>query len=208
MISGLIRPCVPTLVTGSGKVMLARSATARPAGRIERMRLPILTSVWVTLALTGCTVPGNPPAALVTEGARVAPQTVSTAPISPARALALFDAVCGASLPGFAQAPALMAANGITVPSPSGTATVYSATEDVSFQVQDGPGAGRTCSMVFGTIQTAEAAATTFAAIGQFVETPLGLGTIYRGTNAVVLIGGNATQGPTTYLNLRLLSER
>lgn len=172
------------------------------------MRLPIIMSVWLALALTGCTVPVNPPAVGVAESAQVSSQTVGIAPISAVRALALFDAVCGASLPGFAQAPALMTANGITVPSPSGTATVYSATQDVSFQVQDGPGAGRTCSMVFGTTQSAATAADTFSVLGQFVETPLGLGTIYRGTNAVVLIGGNSTQGPTTYLNLRLLSER
>ncbi len=175
-----------------------------------------LTAVFTTCAallLAGCDLPTSPPPVVVTEGAasRIAPaalQTVGTAGISATRALALFDAVCGASLPGFTRAPALMAANGITVPSPTGTATVYSATEDVSFQVQDGPGAGRTCSMVFGTPHSAANAASTFSAVGQFVETPLGLGTIYRGTNAVVLIGGSSTQGNTNYLNLRLLSER
>ena len=177
------------------------------------MRLPIIMSVWFALALTGCAFPVNPPAQTVLAAASatsvaVSPQTVGTASISAARALALFDAICGESLPGFTRAPALMASNGITVPSRSGTATVYSATEDVSFQLQDGPGAGRTCSMVFGTTQSAATAANTFAVIGQFVETPLGLGTIYRGTHAVVLIGGKSIQGPTTYLNLRLLSER
>ena len=176
------------------------------------MKLSLVTITCAVLILTGCDMPA-PQSVVLAEGiaARAtpaAPQNLGTAPISANRALTLFDAVCGAALPGFAQAPALMAANGITVPSPSGTATVYSATEDVSFQLQDGPGAGRTCSMVFGTTQSAASAASTFSAFGQFVETPLGLGTIYRNTNAVVLIGGSSTQGPTTYLNLRLLSER
>ena len=164
--------------------------------------------------LSGCAMPIGPqPTALAQSGpaqsnAALSLQTVGTASISTTRALVLFDAVCGASLPSFATAPARMAANGVTVPSPSGTGTVFGATEDVSFQIQDGPGAGRTCSMVFGTPQSAATAAETFAAMGQFVETPLGLGTIYRGTDAVVLIGGTTTQGSVTYLNLRLVAER
>jgi hypothetical protein len=163
------------------------------------------------LGLSGCEMSGVQPvvapAAVPTQSPALI-QDATPAPISPIRAVALFDAVCGASLPGFANALALMTANGIAVPSPDGTATVYSASQDVSFQIQDGPGAGRTCSMVFGTTEPPQAAAVAFASLGQFVETPLGPGTIYRNTQAVVLIGGSATQGPITYLNLRLLSER
>ena len=162
------------------------------------------------LALAGCDAPQGPVvAAPQTDGVAASPsQQTSPSPVDVSRALTLFDNICGASLPGFATAPQRLAANGITVPSPTGTATVYSATEDVSFQVQDGPGAGRTCSMVFGTAQSAATAVNGFAIIGQFVETPLGRGTIYRTTNAVVLIGGSSTQGRITYFNLRLLSER
>ena len=164
--------------------------------------------LFAIFGLAGCDLSAPSTEAPVTPVIAVTAQHVGTTPISATRALALFDAVCGASLPSFAQAPALMAVNGITVPSHSGTATVYSPAEDVSFQLQDGPGAGRTCSMVFGTTQSAASAANTFSALGQFVETPFGPGTLYRRSQAVVLIGRNAVQGDTTYLNLRLLSER
>ena len=160
-----------------------------------------LTALW----LAGCTVPVETATPAVTP---VTPISAAPAQISAARAVALFDAVCGASLPGFANASALMAANGITMPSPRGTPTMFSLTEDVSFQLQDGPGQGRTCSMVFGTTDAPQQTTATFATMGQFVETPLGPGTIYRNTTAVVLIGGSTPQGRVTLFNLRLLSDR
>ncbi len=175
------------------------------------MTLRAALLVMAALGLAGC----DPSAALPVISSAASPppcpalgMSAAPAPVSITRAVALFDAVCGESLPGFTNASSIMAANGITVPSPEGSATVYSATQDVSFQIQDGPGQGRTCSMAFGTTDPPHVAAPAFAAFGQFVETPLGLGTIYRNTQAVVLIGGSSTQGDITYLNLRLLSER
>ena len=167
--------------------------------------------IWLAAAvgLMGCDMPIAPmsesmPAAAV---AAAEPQ-IDSAPISVTRAVALFDAICGASLPRFEGAGLLMGRNGINLISGDGVLTLFSPTEDVSFQLQDGPGQGRTCSMVFGTTETAQAATAGFAVMGQFVETPLGPGTLYRRSQAVVLIGRNAVQGDTTYLNLRLLSER
>jgi hypothetical protein len=170
------------------------------------MKFTALFSVLATLAVSGCDVPQSPVAKVVVITRQVEP--VGSSPVDLNRAVALFDAVCGATLPGFANAPARMAANGITVASSQGTASVYSATEDVSFQIQDGPGQGRTCSMVFGTTNPPPNAASALSGLGQFVETPLGPGAIYRNTTAVVLIGNRSEPGPVTYLNLRLLSER
>jgi hypothetical protein len=70
------------------------------------------------------------------------------APVSTARAVALFDAVCGGTAArNFSGAKQVMAQNGVTAPSPLGTTTMFSTTEDLSFKVAPGD----TCSMVFGT---------------------------------------------------------
>ena len=159
------------------------------------------------LGLTGCVAPVPPPETDPVVNAVAAPFG-NQMPVSVIRAIALFDAVCGATLPGFNDASQQLVANGITIPSPEGTATLFSATEDVSFQIQDGPGQGRTCSMVFGTPDSPQTVGRGFAGLGQFVETPFGPGTLYRDTDSVVLIGASSVQGTTTYLNLRLLSER
>lgn len=170
---------------------------------MRRAMLVVITG----LGLTGCVAPVPLPATAPVDNAIVAPFG-SQMPVSVIRAIALFDAVCGATLPGFSDAPRQLVANGITIPSPEGTATQFSATEDVSFQIQDGPGKGRTCSMVFGTPDSPQTVTRGFAGLGQFVETPLGPGTLYRDTQSVVLIGASSAQGRITYLNLRLLSER
>ena len=71
-----------------------------------------------------------------------------------ARAIALFDAVCGTTAKQkFRGAAKVMAANGIDVPSPHGTPTVYSDTEDLSFQVAKQGVSYTQCSMVFGTTE-------------------------------------------------------
>ena len=173
------------------------------------MRRSMAISAFLALGLSGCDIPTAPcPAAAPVQIAAAPDIAGDLAPVSAARALALFDAICGASLPDFTSANSRMAANQVTIASPYGTATMYSAVEDASFQLQDGPGLGRTCSMVFGTSAAPQSTALTFAAMGQFVETPLGLGALYRGTQAVVLLRGDRTEGRITYLNLRLLSER
>jgi hypothetical protein len=173
------------------------------------MKVYSLICLLGAMGLMGCDAPASgaaQPIAVVTT-APAAP-AIYNAPISVTRAVALFDAICGASLPRFEGAGPLMGRNGINQSEGDDGLTLFSPTEDVSFQVQEGPGQGRTCSMVFGTTETVQAARTGFSVLGQFVETPLGPGTLYRNSQAVVLIGRNAVQGDTTYLNLRLLSER
>lgn len=159
---------------------------------------------FAALGLTACA----PPTAGVAPVPVPAAPAFDSAPISVTRAVALFDNICGASLPDFTSAARRMAENGINQVTSDRIPTLFSQTEDVSFQLQLGPGPSRICSMVFGTTETAEAARAGFAVTGQFFDTPVGPGAVYRGTHAITLIGGTALQGTTTYLNLRLLSER
>jgi hypothetical protein len=145
----------------------------------------------------------------VTSGAVPAVATGTATPISSARAVQVFEAVCGATLPDFAAAPRAMAANGITAPSPEGTPTIYSATEDLSFQLQAGPGLGRTCSMVFGSKDNEGTVLSALSRFGTFGPTPFGIATTYRGRAALVIFSGAAQRiGTTRYYNVRLLSER
>ena len=171
------------------------------------MRVYPVLCMLAALGLSGCEASAPAAPVVVAAAATAAPQNAS-APISVTRAVALFDAICGATLPRFEGAGLLMGRNGINISEGDDLLTLFSPTEDVSFQLQDGPGQGRTCSMVFGTTETVQAARAGFSVMGQFVETPLGPGTLYRNSQAVVLIGRDAVQGSTTYLNLRLLSER
>lgn len=170
------------------------------------MKVSTLFPLIAVLGLTGC-VAAPPAAAIPVRNAPAEPEIGDT-PISVTRAVALFDSICGASLPDFRSAARRMAENGINVVTADRLPTLFSRTEAVSFQLQLGPGPARTCSMVFGTTETVQAPRAGFAVMGQFIETPLGPGTMYRNTQSVVLIGRNAVQGDTTYLNLRLLSER
>lgn len=144
-------------------------------------------------------------------GAAAAMTEPGAAPIAATQAIALFSAVCGGSLPNFAGAATIMAANGITVPSPSGTSTMYSATSDLSFKILDGPGSGRTCSMVFGTTEDDAAVAgallTAFPTVRP--DPVLGNVALFGDTRALVLIDDSPLQnGNTAYVNLRMLSER
>lgn len=101
-----------------------------------------------------------------------------------------------------------MATHGVSIPSALDTPTTFSATQNVSFRIQDGPGLGRTRSMVFGMPATPLTAARTFAPPGPFVETPRGPGTLYRGSLVDVLTGQTRIKQTTTYFNLRLVSDR
>lgn len=128
-------------------------------------------------------------------------------PLPAARALTLLDAVCGASLPNFGTIDATLRANGITVASEA--TTMRSPTEDVSFRLQDGPGDGKTCAMVFGATDDAATIRAAFASLGAFKETPLGTATKYRGRAAIFIYDGPAQQiGGVQYYTVRLLSER
>jgi hypothetical protein len=173
---------------------------------------PILYASVLALTLGGCqlTKPrldAPPPLAPANPVALVAPQSASPAPIGASRALALLDGVCGAALPKFGTIDATMRANGITQATEA--TTMRSATEEVSFRLQDGPGDGKTCAMTFASSDGAEAVKAAFTSLGAFKQTPLGLATKYRGRPAIFIYDGPAQQiGPLQYYAVRLLSER
>jgi hypothetical protein len=130
-------------------------------------------------------------------------------PLSATRAIQLFESVCGASLPDFGGATANMAAIGVTVPSPDGTPTIFSQTEDLSFQLQRGRGGDRACSMVFGSRDSDAAIRAALSRIGTFGPPPFGFTARYRGTDAFVVYSGERQRlDDTGYYNLRLLSEQ
>ena len=159
-------------------------------------------------ALSACEAPAAPPVATSQPAATEDTPAGPSHPVTTARAVQLFDTVCGASLGSeFASAKAKMAANGITLPSPLGTATVYSATEDVSFQIQDGPGFGKTCSLVWGTTDARSTVTASVNTINRFQPTALGLAARYRNQDRMVLFdGGRSKIGGTVYYSLKLLS--
>jgi hypothetical protein len=124
-------------------------------------------------------------------------------PVGAARAAALFDAVCGKSLPRFRAAARTMEANGFTAASPFGTATVYSSAEDASFKVVDGPSGGKTCSMVF---VSRDPKARLLSAFGQIAGRPFDdaraprAATRYQGQDVLVLFEGpNRKEGKSYY---------
>jgi hypothetical protein len=133
------------------------------------------------------------------------PVAAPTAPgaITATRALQLFEATCGASLPNFGTIDAALRMNGIIGPNQS------SLTEDVSVRIQDGPADGKTCAMTFGTLDAAPTVQAAFGSLGAFKETPLGTAAKYRGRNAIVITSGETGRiGTTAYFTIRLLSER
>lgn len=153
-----------------------------------------------TLALPACQLVkpqlvAPPPAPVATPSAPAA--------ITATRALQLFDATCGASLPNFGTIDAALRTNGII------GANQSSLTEDVSVRVQDGPADGKTCAMTFGTTDAAPAVLAAFGSLGAFQQTPLGTASKYRGRNAIVILSGETRRiGATGYHTIRLLSER
>ncbi len=125
-----------------------------------------------------------------------------------ARALQMFDAVCGRSLPDFSSADRNLKQAGVT--NKASTGTYFSPVEDISFKIAEGPGFGKSCSMVFATTETRKRV---FAAYGakftSIRETPLGLMGGYRVDNRVTsaLIAEPRRNDGRNYFNLRLLSE-
>lgn len=169
----------------------------------------------LALALAGCQLtkprlegpptfaPANP---VASEPLPAAPPTVPQ-PISASRAVALLDAVCGASLPKFGTIDAALRASGFALA--TGTTSMRSATEEVSFRLADGPGDGKTCAMIFATPEGPDAVKAAFATLGVFKDTPLGLATKYRGRPAIFIYDGPGQQiGGAQYYTVRLLSER
>jgi hypothetical protein len=178
-----------------------RSLHAVPVALILSMALSACQLVKPRVDGPPVLVPANPVAG-------PAPVTaVAPAPVAPLRAVALLDAVCGASLPNFGTIDAALRGNGLTVATQ--TNAMRSATEDVSFRLQDGPGDGKTCAMTFASNDGTEAVKAAFTTLGTFRETPLGLATKYRGRQAIFIYDGPGQQvGGVQYYTVRLLSER
>jgi hypothetical protein len=170
-------------------------------------------AVMLSMALSACQLvkprveapPVLAPANPQPTAALVAP--TAPAPIPAMRAVALLDAVCGASLPNFGTVDAAFRNNGITVATQ--TNAMRGASEEVSFRLQDGPGDGKTCAMTFASPDAPDAVKAAFTTLGAFKETPLGLATKYRGRQAIFIYDGPGQQvGGVQYYTVRLLSER
>ncbi len=166
-------------------------------------------------ALSGCQLtkprvdspPTFTPANPVAGAAAPLAQPVAPLPVTAARAVALLDAVCGASLPKFGTIDATLRANGFAMA--PGTTALRSATEEVSFRLQDGPGDGKTCAMIFAASDGPDAVKAAFETLGAFKQTPLGLATKYRGRAAILIYDGPGQQiAAVQYYTVRLLSER
>ena len=175
-----------------------------------RLTKPACTTALALLA--GCTTETAPAAAVKGAPAPVAATATGPAenakPVAPARAKALSDAVCGASLKGdFATAPERLRANGFTRISPLGTPTTYSQTENASFKIENGPGFGKSCSMVVAT-QSSPAAVRAALMPGKPMATPFGLAAIYANTGALIVEGPTNRDGGLNYVNYRLFSDR
>jgi hypothetical protein len=178
-------------------------------------RAALVLAGLLSCALAGCQLakprlegpPAFTPANPVASGTVPAPQPLAPQPVSAARAVALLDAVCGASLPKFGTIDATLRANGMTVA--TGTNTLRSAAEHVSFRLADGPGDGKTCAMTFGATDGVDAVKAAFAALGALRDTPLGPATKYRGRPAIFIYDGPSDQiGGVQFYTVRLLSER
>lgn len=171
------------------------------------MKAPLLSLGAMALALAACTpvnLPGGSPGAIPAPS-----QPVQTAPklITPARAIGLFDNVCGKALPQFDNIAQMASANGVT--SQSGGIAV-SPTEAVSFQVKSGPGTGESCVMTFETVaSTQDVSDQITGSFGDVIDTPFGPAAKYRARNSLVLIDPNVTdRGSSRIFRLSLLSER
>lgn len=126
-------------------------------------------------------------------------------PVTPVRALTMFDEVCGASLPDFARAQYNMVSRGVDFLTPTGT--IYSKTEDINFKLMRAP--RPVCSMVFATTASNDAVFRTFSQIGTFRNGPAGPAARYRSTNATALLHGTARQlGNRRYHGIKLLAAR
>lgn len=122
--------------------------------------------------------------------------------VSPARAVSLFESVCGAALPNFGPALARARSNGFTNVNPE-TGTHFSVRENASFNVTR----GETCSFVFASRAEPPQMLSAFEALGNFTPTPLGLTTLYRDRQALVTFRPVAARPDGNYYNVRLLVQ-
>lgn len=188
--------------TGENFVLEINGATVR--ARVQDVREGF---AGVLLAASDSpAVTSNPPAgpSAVDTGTGLAPDARR---ISVNRARELFDLICGASLPDFDDAGERLARNNFTRKSPTGSATLYSQTENVSFQIQNGPGTGRTCSMAFAS--DASAAEVSRAMMtGKITDFAGQRAALFGESRALVLEGPVRLSAGLSYFGYKLLSER
>ena len=122
---------------------------------------------------------------------KIVPADWNPPAVSTARALQLFETICGGSLPKFAKAKKLMAANGIYLASKQGSATVFSKVENVSFQIQTYSDGNGRCSMVFKTKESRKALRQSFKSLGPTEEVMGNLSVAYRDRTVAVLEEGD-----------------
>lgn len=172
------------------------------------MKSTLLPLTAAALALAACVpvnLPGGAPGAIPAPGA---PVPTAPALVTPARAIGLFDNVCGAALPQFANAATLAAQNGVT--SQSGGGVAVSPTEAVSFQILPGPAARKSCVMTFETTaSTLDVSNALTGSYGEVKDTPFGPAAKYRARSTLVLIDRNVTdRGSSRIFRLSLVSEQ
>jgi hypothetical protein len=188
-------------------ILVAKSAKAITQGikgMMHRRNIAVAGAA-CALLLAACTPDEGPVSrpASTTAGVGLA---ANATPVSPARAKAIFDNVCGASLPNFATASKRMTAQGFTRSSPLGTGTIYSATENASIQIN-----GKTCSLVVATKASADAmrAAVMGPAAGPSAgHSGVDFVAMYPGGRAVVTSGMITRElGDLTFINFKMLAR-
>ncbi len=176
----------------------------------SRARIAVcLLLIAAFVALSGC---GETRLTSVTIDPTIEP---GSNPVSVSRALGLFDAVCGAGLPKFAKSKQLAASNGIG--NQASTGTIFSETDNLSIKILDGPGLGKTCSMVFASAEPRSKAFAAYSRKFGKISTPktagapegiLLAGYSFQARFAVVQIKEPKRRNGLNYYNLRLWSER
>jgi hypothetical protein len=162
--------------------------------------------MWIKLKvwLPSCAV------AILAAGTSHAESTDLGTMIDADRAVSVFLSVCKESADrDFADAEAAMANVGVTKKNAE-TGTVYSEAEDLSFKIVDGPGMGKSCSMVFITGDSPEQVADALPKLAPFQDSPFGPMTVLEGNIAVIYVSqnlGSGDDGPFAH-NLRMLSVR
>lgn len=159
------------------------------------------------LLLAACGAPSKEPLIVAGTERRA---FVEVRPVSPERALALFEAVCASSLPNFSAASAAVVADGNTRPSPVDPKVGHGAVEDVSFEVSKAGGTDATCSMVFGTTSDADAV---FSGFGKRYPASSAIGTLVTTVDAsqsfsisIELHEITTLPNGTTYVEIKMTS--
>lgn len=153
--------------------------------------------------LSACVAAENTASTPPAEKAAVA---VEPQPIKTGRAASLLQSVCGKSLKdNFSGAPAAMASEGFTQPSPVGSSAVYSKTEDASFSIQSAPNGMKICSFVFSTTDSSERFVRNFSRIGRMEVTNIGPMISDSKQRAVVFIDPPRSVGGVTYYGLKYM---